>query len=106
MRTGSPNPDGLAVAYTANGDMEAQAIRATLEAAGIPVRLNSEAAGRLYAVTVDGLGAVRILVPVDRLEEARRIIETPAEPLESDEDIEGDVGEPEGGGPGRAGSDG
>jgi hypothetical protein len=70
------------VVHTASGVMEAESIRSMLEAAGIPVELRMEAATRLYAVTVDGLGAVRIAVPADRLEEARVLIETPAEPLE------------------------
>jgi len=72
----------LEVACTASGEMEAQGIKSMLEAAGIPVYLRIEAATKLYAVTVDGLGAVRILVPADRLEEARMLIETPAEPQE------------------------
>ncbi len=72
----------LEVAFTASGEMEAQAIRAALEAAGIPAELKMEAAQRLFAVTVDGLGAVRVMVPANRLEEARSIIENPATPIE------------------------
>lgn len=70
------------VAYTASGEMEAQGIKSMLEAAGIPVELGMEAATKLYVVTVNGLGAVKVLVPAGRLEEARMLIETPAEPLE------------------------
>lgn len=81
MKTGSPVPEDMAVVYTANGDMEAHGIGSALEAAGIPVRLNAEAAGRIYALTVDGLGAVRVMVPADRVEEALEIISTPAEPV-------------------------
>jgi hypothetical protein len=77
--------DDLKVVYTASGEMEAQGIRSMLEAAGIPVELRQEAAARLYAVTVDGLGAVRIVVPADRFEEAKMLIETPAVPLDDDE---------------------
>ena len=76
---------GLKVVYTASGEMEAQGIKSMLEAAGIPVELRLEAATRLYAVTVDGLGAVGIAVPADRFEEARTLIETPAIPLDDDE---------------------
>ena len=72
----------LEVAYTASGEIEAQAIRSALEAAGIPADLKIEAAQRLFAVTVDGLGAIRVMVPADRLEEARSIIENPAIPIE------------------------
>ena len=96
MKTGSPIPSDMAVVYTANGEMEAQGIRAALDAAGIPVHLNFEAAAKLYAVTVDGLGAVRIMVPIDRVDEAREIISTPARPVDGpgdepdDEDAEKD----------------
>ncbi len=72
----------LEVAYTASGEIEAQAVRSALEAAGIPAELKMEAAQRLFAVTVDGLGAVRVMVPADRLEEARSIVENPAIPIE------------------------
>ena len=72
----------LEVAYTASGEIEAQTVRSALEAAGIPAQLKMEAAQTLFAVTVDGLGAVRVMVPADRLEEARSIVENPATPLE------------------------
>ena len=72
----------LVVAYTASGEIEAQAVRSALEAAGIPAKLKIEAAQQLFAVTVDGLGAVGVMVPADRLEEARSIIENPATPIE------------------------
>jgi hypothetical protein len=73
------------VAYTANGEMEAQSVRSVLEAAGIPCRIKFEAASRLFVVTVDGLGAVQVLVPADRLEEAKALIETPARRIDEDE---------------------
>ena len=75
----------LEVVFTANGEMEAHAVRSALEAAGIPAELKMEAAQRLFAVTVDGLGAVKVMVPADRLEEARSVIENPAAPLEDPE---------------------
>jgi len=80
-RNGDSRVD-LKVVHTASGVMEAESIRSMLEAAGIPVELRMEAATRLYAVTVDGLGAVKVAVPADRFEEAKVLIETPAEPLE------------------------
>jgi len=86
MPHGSHDPAGdLRVVYTASGEMEAQGIKSMLEAAGIPVELRLDAATRLYAVTVDGLGAVRLAVPADRFDEARMLIETPAVPLDDDE---------------------
>ncbi len=85
MSTSKKRDRTLEVAYTANGEMEAQGIRSALEAAGIPVELQIEAATKLFAVTVDGLGAVKVLVPAHRLEEAKAIIATPAEPVDEDE---------------------
>lgn len=76
----------MKVVHTANGEIEAETIRATLEAAGIPVAIRFEAVTKLFAVNIDGLGAARILVPEDRLDEARAVIETPAEPLEPEEE--------------------
>ena len=71
----------LVVAYTANGEAEANGIKSALEAAGIPAELKIGAVTKLFPVTVDGLGAVKVMVPADRLEEARAILETPAEPV-------------------------
>jgi hypothetical protein len=50
-------------------------IRAKLEAAGIPCLLRYESAGPVFGLTVDGLGAVRVLVPRHLAEEARALIE-------------------------------
>jgi hypothetical protein len=81
----------METACTASGEMEAETIKSALEAAGIPAELRIEAAQRLFAVTVDGLGAVRVMVPADRLQEAKEIIENPASLLgqEPCEDQEG-----------------
>jgi len=53
------------------GRMDAEGIKSLLEAEGIPTELIQEAAGKIYAVTVDGLGRVQIFVPKGQLEEAR-----------------------------------
>ncbi len=74
-------PDGAsdesrptAVVRTVGGELEAEAIRTALESAGIPVHIKMESVARLIAVTVDGLGKVEVLVPPDRLDEARDIL--------------------------------
>jgi hypothetical protein len=71
----------MKVACTTNGEMEAVAIKSALEAAGIQVELNFESLAKQLPVTVDGLGAVKVMVPADKLEEAKAIIATPAEPV-------------------------
>ncbi|MCD4690898.1 DUF2007 domain-containing protein [bacterium] len=63
-----------AVACTVAGEMEAEAVRTALESAGIPVRIKMESVTKLIAVTVDGLGAVEVLVPPGRLDEAKAIL--------------------------------
>jgi hypothetical protein len=66
------NDDLWEVVATAAGMVQANLITGRLATDGIPTRLRYEAAGTIYAITVDGLGEVKILVPVpdwDRAEE-------------------------------------
>jgi len=67
-------PD-LTTIRTVPGLMKAQVFKTKLESAGIPVLLDYESAGQIYGITVDGLGQVRILVPQDRAEEARDLLQ-------------------------------
>lgn len=60
----------------ASGVIKARIIEGRLEAEGIPVRLQYEPIGEIYAITVDGLGEVRILVPEQWMGHARRVLET------------------------------
>jgi len=53
--------DGRSV-FTASGEMQAQQVRAFLEAAGISSELRGEALRNTHGLTVDGLGMVEILV--------------------------------------------
>ncbi len=59
---------------TASGQLEAEMIKAFLESNGIPALLNQESAGIVFGLTVGPLGEVKVLVPVDKLEEARAIL--------------------------------
>ncbi len=52
----------------------AHVIVGRLEADGIPARLRYEAAGAIYAITIDGLGEVTIVVPEREWERAREIL--------------------------------
>jgi type 1 glutamine amidotransferase len=58
--------------YTAHGQLEAHVIKGKLESEGIPVLLQHES--QVFAVTVDGMGAVRVLVPEHLAEKAREVI--------------------------------
>ena len=59
---------------TASGKTQANIITGRLESEGIPTKLHYEAAGAIYAITIDGLGEVQILVPVADWERARMIL--------------------------------
>ena len=58
-----------------SGELAANVLKSHLESEGIPVLLQWESAGRVYGLTVDGLGQVSILVPRELADEARLIIE-------------------------------
>ena len=60
--------------HIAQGELDAQIIKSHLESEGIPVLLRYESASRVFAVTVDGLGAVKVLVPQELAEKAKNII--------------------------------
>ena len=45
------------------GMVEAEIIKTKLESAGIPCYLKFESAGRLFGITMNGLGEVKIMVP-------------------------------------------
>jgi len=63
----------LVTVYTAR-QMEAQILKGRLESEGIPALLSYESAGLVYGLTVNGLGAVRILVPKHLVNEAKEIL--------------------------------
>lgn len=56
------------------GSMEAEIIKSKLESFAIPVLLQYEAAGRIFGITMNGLGKVKIMVPESFLEEAKKIL--------------------------------
>ena len=62
--------------FTANGELQAQQVRAFLEAAGIPSITRGEALRKTHGFTLDGLGTVDILVAEDDLEEARTLLDS------------------------------
>jgi len=66
---------GLVAIHVVHGLTRAHVLKAKLEEAGIPALLEYESVGPIIGITVDGLGAVRILVPVEMAEQARSLIE-------------------------------
>lgn len=66
--------DDLEELLAVEGSMEADIIKSKLESYQIPVLLQYEAAGRIFGITMDGLGKVKIMVPKSFLAEARKIL--------------------------------
>ena len=62
------------VACTASGMTNANIILGRLTTEGIPAKLKYEAVGAIYAITIDGLGKVEILVPAKNMERVREIL--------------------------------
>ncbi len=61
---------------SAQGITEAEIIKSFLEASGIPVELRYESIGKVLGITTNGLGIVKIMVPEDMEEEAKKLIES------------------------------
>jgi len=70
------NKPEFVVIETVQGQMTAEVIKSHLESEGIPVFLQCESVGRVWGVVIDVLGAVKILVPKEFAEEAKKIITT------------------------------
>jgi hypothetical protein len=71
----SKKPMDWVVIHTAQGPSEALVVRSLLESCGIEVKEVQETAGKLYALTMDGLGKIDIYVREDRADEARKLLE-------------------------------
>jgi len=74
-QTETQDPGELVTVYAAQGHMRANVIKSKLEAAGIPAILSYEALSRIYGLTVDGIGQVRVLVRPHDEAEARQLLE-------------------------------
>ncbi len=60
--------------HKTNGITDAEILKNMLESFGIPARVSYEAVGKIYGLTMDGMGVVALLVPEDRAQEARDIL--------------------------------
>lgn len=56
--------------------LAAEVLKIALETAGIPVVARQEASGRVIGLTMGTMGEVSLLVPQDRMDEARALIES------------------------------
>jgi len=77
---------GLIEVCVTSGLLSAEIIKGKLEANDIPALLEYESLGPVMGLTVDGLGQVRVMVPEDKAEMARALLEE----TEEDDDIPAD----------------
>lgn len=59
-----------------DGMVEAEIIKAKLSSFNIPCILKYESAGRIFGITMNGLGKVKISVPVEFYKQARELVGT------------------------------
>lgn len=68
----------VTVVAEVEGLMEAEIIKAKLISFGIPAMLECESVTRLYGLSIDGLGKVRVVVPLEYGDESARLLSEPA----------------------------
>jgi hypothetical protein len=66
--------DGEIELLRVQGQINAEPILAALRANGIPARTVGEALGSVYGLTLDGLGEVTIVVPLEHEEQALELL--------------------------------
>ena len=69
----------LVSVYKAAGQLEAEMIKAFLEAQDIPTTLNQESIGRTIGLSAGRLGEVQVLVHDDNVVEARALLKEMSE---------------------------
>jgi hypothetical protein len=84
----------LVAIYNAR-QIEAQIIKGRLENEGIPVLLSYDSSSLVFGITIDGLGAVKIMVPERFAEQAREILRVKYNESEIGEDNQSEAGESE-----------
>ncbi|CAG0935899.1 hypothetical protein TFLX_04750 [Thermoflexales bacterium] len=81
-----PGAEEWRIAFRAIGLLAAQTVQGRLETAGIPAVLDYDGTKSVLGIpTFAGTGEVRILVPLDRIAEARELLGADSEP---DEDLD------------------
>lgn len=66
--------DEYVVVSTVQGQFAEAQVRGFLEANGIPTQVRGETLRLTHGISIDGLGAVEILVPRDRADSARELL--------------------------------
>ena len=68
------NKHKLVVVYSSQGPLGAEVAKSKLEAHGIQALLRYQSIGRVFALTMDGLGLVQVLVNFKDEQEAQNLL--------------------------------
>jgi hypothetical protein len=63
------------IVYTAHGQLDAEMIKALLEANGVQASLAGESIGSSYGIVLGPLGDIDIIVPTNQADTARTILD-------------------------------
>lgn len=77
MTRSDDNEEGWVVFDTYYSDADAYIDKGVLETNGVPCVIMNEIISTVYPLTMTPLGAIRLMVPRELLEEARRIMASP-----------------------------
>jgi len=81
-----PSIEEWKIVYRVIGLQAAQTVQGRLETSGIPTALDYDGTSTLLGIpTFGGTGEVRILVPLDRIADARELLGADSEPGEDEE---------------------
>ena len=70
-----------------HGELTANVLKAHLECEGIPVFLQYETLGLVAPFTIDGMGEIKIKVPAQFAEEAKKILQqAPEDSIDTEQD--------------------
>jgi hypothetical protein len=68
--------DNYVTVYVANGQLDAEMVRGFLESPGIPAMISQESVGKVFGLVSGPLGEVNVLVPEEKTNEARELLES------------------------------
>jgi hypothetical protein len=66
--------DNLAEIRVVEGFLEGEILKSKLDSYGIPCMLKEESARRLFGLTLNGLGKIKVMIPVQYKEKAEEIL--------------------------------
>lgn len=79
MNDNTSDKERLLLLETYTSDVEANIVRARLESEGIPCMLTNETFSSIYPLTMNSIGAIRLMIFEKDLERARLVLSSETE---------------------------